>query len=525
VVGTFVRLKVRLLRNRLRRSGALAIIAFFGFWLGALALGLLAGLASYLTTGLVEGALGIGWTFLALGWIVFPLLASALDETVEPTRLQLLPIPNVRLALGLLAAGAVGPGALATTLAVIGGVAGFAAPTLNLFGQVLAGVVMVVWCLVSARWLTTLLSNLLRSRRGRDLVAVIGPLIGLLAFAFSQSIQSMSIEGAQSGTRLLRFLWIFPPGALARSVEEFANNAGLALIFLGYGMAGTFVLVLLWGRSLARLVTKAPPSGPRSKARAGALVGGLLQRLANLGWATPVAAAVAAKEVRGLRRDPRLRAQFIGLGFALLVVATGVGRQLLGTEFAPLVAVAGAFIGVNATGFNLLGMDNGSFWAYVAAGVPWRSVMIGKNLAILIVSGTVTLALSTAGFILGGNLTTFLVALIASAAISLIWLAVGNNVSVLGAFAMPESNLFGSRTLPGGAFLPSIVGLMTAGALTIPVAGLIALPWLWRGPLAALVGALVAAGFALLIYRFSLQLAAGQIEERTPRLLEILDGR
>lgn len=524
MVGTFVRLKLRLMRNRLRRSGPISILAFVGVWLGALGLGALAGVTSHLTTGVATGALALIWSFLGLGWIVIPLIAAALDDTVEPSRLQLLPIPNLNLALGLLAAGAVGPGALATVLTVTGGVTGSANFGPALAGQILAAMTMTAWCLVSARLLTTFLSDMLRSRRGRDLVAVIGPLIGLIGFAFSQSLQSLSLGRAGSG-RIFDLLWLFPPGALGRAVEEFGSGELSALAFLAYGMVATVSLLFLWSRSLARLVTKSPSSAGRTRLRAGALIRGLPRRVTSLGWSSSQVGAVGSKELRGLRRDPRLRSQFIGLAIALLVVATGIGRQLLGTEYAPLVAVAGAFIGVNATGFNLFGMDNGSFWAYLASGVSWRSVLVGKNLAILIVTGVVSVVIAVIGFVVGGNVFTFLIALFASAAVALIWISVGNNVSVLGAFAMPESNLFGNRNLSGGVFLPSILGLMTAGALTVPLAALIALPWFWRGPPAALAGAVVAFGLAVFLYRLSLTMAAGQIESRTPRLLEVLDGR
>lgn len=525
MVGTFVRLKLRLLRNRLRRSGPIAILAFVAVWFGASALGAVGGFIAYFASRIAPGVLALIWVFIALGWIVVPLIASALDDTVEPSRLQLLPIPNISLALGLLAAGAVGPGALATSLVVIGGVASFARSGPALIGQIVAGIVMVIWCLISARIVTTVLSDAVRSRRGRDLVAVVGPLLGLLGLAFSQGLQSISIGRAQGGARFLEYFWIFPPGALARAVEEFGARGLIPLLLLGYGVIASAVVLWLWGLALQRLVTRTPANPAVNRIRGSFFHRGLPSRLADLGITSPQAAAVASKELRGMRRDPRLRSQFIGLGIAVLVLTTGIGRRLMGTEFAPLIAVAGAFIGVNAIGFNLLGMDNGSIWAYLASGVSWRSVLVGKNLAILFLAGSVTTALATIGFIAGGTILTFLIALLGGASVALIWISVGNNVSVLGAFAMPDSNLFGTRNLPGGVFLPSILGLMIASALTAPIAGLVAFPWLWRGPGYALAGAVLALFLSVGVYRLSLSMAVGQIESRTPRLLEVLDGR
>jgi ABC-2 type transport system permease protein len=454
-------------------------------------------------------------------WLLIPVIAAALDDTVDPLRLQLLPIPNLRLAAGLLAAAIVGPGTVATSLTVAGGVVAYARPGFAVLLQFIAGLVMVAWCLVSARLLTTILSSLLRSRRGRDLVAIVGPLIGVSALA----LQSWTAQRAQDGFSFPRFLWVTPPGALARAVEEFSGGLLPGLLFLSYGVATTAGVVVWFGHSLERLATKSPISGRPGQVGNGNLVRGFGRWLSGLRLISSQAAAVAAKEARGMRRDPRLRAQFIGLGIAVLVLTTGLGRQLVGTELAPLIAVAGAFIGVNAVGFNVLGMDDKSFWAYVASGVPWREVLAGKNLAIFFLSGTVTAILAVVGLFVGGTPLTFLIALFSGAAVALVWVAVGNNVSVLGAFPMPESNLFGSRNLPGGVFLPSILGLMIAGALTLPLGALVALPWLWLGPGFAFGGALLSLVLAVTVYRLGLKTAVGQLVGRAPRLLEILDGR
>ena len=53
---------------------------------------------------------------------------------------------------------------------------------------------------------------------------------------------------------------------------------------------------------------------------------------------------------------------------------------------------------------------------------------------------------------------------------------------------MPESNLFGSRNASAAAGAVAIVGVLVAGALTVPVAAAVGLPAVMLGPWQGLVG-------------------------------------
>lgn len=120
MVGHLVRLKLRLIRNRLRRSGPMAVIGFILLWLGSVVGGLLVGLAGFAgIRAFGSQVLALAWVGLGVAWLIGPLAASALDETVEPRRLELLPIPPGGLIWGLLAAAAIGPGALATAIVIL----------------------------------------------------------------------------------------------------------------------------------------------------------------------------------------------------------------------------------------------------------------------------------------------------------------------------------------------------------------------------------------------------------------------
>jgi hypothetical protein len=72
MVGLFSRLKLRLMRNRLKRSGTWGLIGFIMIWLGAAGLGALLGVLGY-GAGYVWGGEGLALvlSLVGLAWLVF----------------------------------------------------------------------------------------------------------------------------------------------------------------------------------------------------------------------------------------------------------------------------------------------------------------------------------------------------------------------------------------------------------------------------------------------------------------------
>ncbi|HEY5013814.1 MAG TPA: hypothetical protein VIK61_14075, partial [Acidimicrobiia bacterium] len=105
-----VRLKLRLLRNRYRRSGALGMV--LGAIVAILAGGF--GFTMAFTGGhntdprLSRAFVLVGATVLLVAWALLPLLTFGVDETLDPARLQLLPLPRRPLMTGLLLSSLVG---------------------------------------------------------------------------------------------------------------------------------------------------------------------------------------------------------------------------------------------------------------------------------------------------------------------------------------------------------------------------------------------------------------------------------
>ncbi|HUO45757.1 MAG TPA: hypothetical protein VM470_02875 [Acidimicrobiia bacterium] len=516
----FVRLKARLIRNRLRKAGAWATLGFIGIWLGSFFLGATFGLFSGAVTGVVGGdATSALFTIAALVWVAGPIAAAALDETIEPRRLELLPITPRHMAVGILAASFLGPGALATVLFTVGAVIGSSPGWEAALPVLAAALLYVVWCMASARWATTLLTDLLRTRRGRD-VAVLGASLLGAGAAFSSTILTGGGDPLPALAGLGAVLAYLPPGALGKSLSLLADGDWrLGLLLAVYGLAAVTAVIWGWQWSLTRLATRAPSSS--ASGRAAGADHPLIPR--SLRKHSGVVAGVIGKELRYLRRDPRFRSQAIGLAVALAVVGFGLGRILIGTEYAPFLAVIVAWMAATSTGFNQFGLDDRSFWAYLVTGVDMRMVLKGKNLSVAVLGAPAVVGLALIAALLAGDFGNVPAALLAGGGLLAVWLGVGNVASILGPYPLPESNLFGNRNVSGGIFFATLGGLATAGVLTVPLTFLVVAPLLLWGQWAGLAGAVLAAVVGSVIYRLSLKVAGGLLESRSLRLLDILD--
>src|SRR3954467_11934665 len=127
MVGVFVKLKLTLIRNGLRGGWQRQV----GLILGAVAalplaaLGFLALAVSGRDSDVAQQVAVIGCTVLFVGWISLPVLGFGSDETLDPSRLALLPLTRRQLMTGLLSASVIGLAPVATLLALSGSLIGF----------------------------------------------------------------------------------------------------------------------------------------------------------------------------------------------------------------------------------------------------------------------------------------------------------------------------------------------------------------------------------------------------------------
>lgn len=187
MVATLVKLRWRLTINSLRGVWwkilleawlFLNLFAFLAFAIGGLiALGMLG-------WRYTPQVLSVLVTLTVTGWLIFPLLITGADNSLEPRQLRLWVVPSRKLAAGLIvAAGAGGPGII-TGLVLLTTVitwllhGSVAAAAFALVNMVLAWLTAVI----GSRWLVTAAALGYR-RRSRELVTSFGILliIGLAA--------------------------------------------------------------------------------------------------------------------------------------------------------------------------------------------------------------------------------------------------------------------------------------------------------------------------------------------------------
>lgn len=523
MVGVFVRLKLRLLRNRLGSSSVVGLVGFILVWLTTLGLGS-GGAALFATGARFAPALGsrlphLVFTVVALGWVLGPVVAASIEDSLDPRKFESLPLGRTQLALGLAAAGLIGPGGLATALLVIGGsIVGYAGLT-SAVPIAVTAVVMVLLAVMTARWLITLLSDLLRSRRTREIAALVVGITfaipGLASAMFSSG--EIEIPGGSVESLADALAWA-PPGALGRSVVAFSDGDWFTgLVGLLYGATALVVVSWLYGRAIDRLQVTVSSSG------SGKAVGGRSFRPARLPLPTGAVGAVAAKELIYLRRDSRVRGQLVGSLIGIVVIG-GLAVPALRTDFGPFLSVPMAFFVVVALVVNQFGYDGGSFWGYVTIAPDMLDVLRGKNLAVAVFGIPVATVAAVVGAVLAGTWVYVPAAILSAAAVILLWSAVGNMTSILGPIRMPESNPFGSRGMSGAAFVASMVGLLAAGVLMIPlIVGVGTAAW-FSGPLLGSVAAVLALGYGVVVYVVSFRLTRPTLARSLFSVMAVIDA-
>lgn len=519
----FLALKFKLVRNRLSRGGALGVIGFIMVWVASAGSGLggavLVGLLGRLLVAERSTLAVLLFATLWVAWAAVPVVASVVDDSLDPRNFELLPIPAPRLAAGLLVAGLAGPGGLITALIlVVGSLAGFAGPA-SFLPIALAGVVGTVMCVATSRAVTALLADVLRNRRYQEMLALsVGLSVALAALASSRMVGRSFALGDELGGVATILGWT-PFAAPGKAVASFAaGDWGMGMLALGYGVAVTLMAIRVHGWALRRMLVR-PETGSGDRRRVSA--GGLFPRWIPLPRTT--VGAVAAREFKSLRRDARVRSQLVGGGISLVVV----GGTMIGTAgdsvYLPFAGAVIGFMMVAAVVPNQFGFDGGSMWAWVVNTQTIRSIMIGKNLGWAWVGAIPSAGAAIVGALLGG--ADYLVAALgASVATLAVWMGVGNLTSVYGPIPMPEGTLFGNRNVTGANFLVSMLGLMAVGALLGPVAVGLFVLIRFTDPVWSVVGGVVAATYGLLIYRVLLGTAGRLLEERLWSVLETMDG-
>ncbi|SCE71369.1 ABC-2 type transport system permease protein [Micromonospora viridifaciens] len=543
----FVRLKLRVLGNNFRGQGwriALFVVGVVvGLWFAAGGFFALAapGLAGEPRYALMIAAFGGG--LLLLGWLLLPLVFFGVDETLDPARFALLPLSRRTLVTGLYAAALVSVPVLATLIAVAGlvvtagALGGWPAALVAAVGAV-AGLLL---CVAAARAVTSAFATMLRSRRVRDLaavlLAVLAALLGPLQIAVMAAVSKADWDRLTGVARVVGWTPFGAPWTAGIDVAE--GRAWAAVLKLLITALAIGALLFWWSRSLESAMVGAASAGP-ARSQRGTIGGAVAQLFPRaVGWARRDRfGALVARECRYWWRDARRRANLItiavvgifvpvmvNLGGSGFTVGAEEGFSATGTSSPMLVSLSMVFVGVLAsvTLANQFGFDGSAYAANVVAGVPGRLELRARMTAFAIyvvpLLGVVAIVVAT---VLGhpewlGVMAGTLLAAYGTG------LAINGFVSVLGAYALPEtSNPFAMNTGAGVAkSLLTLLSMVASAVVAVPMvvaAALLGELWLW---LALPLGLAYGLGAALL----GAYLAGDVLDRRQPELLAAVTPR
>ena len=416
MVATLVKLKWRLTLNALTKNVwaivGTAIGALYG--IGALVMVLTGAVGLGLKVApdvimLVLGALG---ALLVAGWAVVPLLVTGVDSTLDPRAMAAWTAPSRGLALGLLAAGALGiPGCLTAAVCLI--------PVLTwlLAGQ-FAAALLALLCAPAALATCVLLSRIIvtaagvsASRRGREATAI----ITFVAFMVCTQLPNLiprilgddpsdflqRLSGAAKVMGLSPLGWTFSaPGLMATG----SVMPALALAIVAWVLP--VILFPLWQRVVGKVMTSPGASHTRTRAYAASSTGSnarqqglpdVLPWARRLGASLPApAAAVAARSLRYWRTDPRYLVQFLSVLILPVVLVLGPALNssrfaagdngqpvdisfALGHAPAPLLFMAPALaVFMGWAIHDDLGLDSTALWSHISAGIRGAHDRLGR---------------------------------------------------------------------------------------------------------------------------------------------------
>jgi ABC-2 type transport system permease protein len=466
----FVRLKLTLLRNGLRQSSGrraafivslvLTLLLAAGQVLGLVLLrgNEHAGTVVVLLTGIV-----------ALGWAVLPLFFPSGDDTLDPTRLVMLPLRPEPLIRALLVSSMIGIGPLFTLCLVAGSVLALAHGAAGTVFAVLAVPLTMLFCVALSRAVATANVRLLNSRKGRDLAVLSGLVIAVgiqfVNFGAQRLGQSGGLSALDPAAGVVRWL----PGASAVGAVETASDGsyGIAVLQALITVAALVALMWMWQRSLVKLMTAPDGStlAAAEPARKESGRGGLSALLPEGRTAT-----VMQRSLRYVARDPKTKAAWVT---ALAVGAiVPLLNALQGTGSVYFACFAAGMLGMQM--YNQFGQDTSAFWMVALTISSPRDAYVelrARAMVLLLLTLPFTLVVCGVTAAMIGDWRSLPGALGLSFALLSSMVATGAVASAMFPYSIPQEGAF-KNVVPGQgglAWISILGGMLAAALLASPV--------------------------------------------------------
>lgn len=523
LTSVFVRLKLSLLKNGLRQSGgrtaayvsSIVVAALLATVMTLAFLALRGHAAATTVSVLITGVLALSWT-------VMPLFLPSGDETLDPSRLVMLPLRPRPLVRALLVASLVGIGPGLTLVLAVGAALALAHGAAGTVVAVLAVPLEVVGCVALSRAVAAANVRLLTSRKGRDLAVLSGLVIAVGMQLVNFGAQRLSRAGGLSALEPAAQVvgWLPPASAVSAIGAAGEGDYAVAAAKLLLAAAGVAGLLVWWQRSLVKLMTA--PDGSTIGASDGAGVKDKSASSGRLGRLLPGGRTGTVME-RGLRyiwRDPKTKAGWVtSLAIGAIIP---LFNALQGTGSLYFACFASGMLGLQM--FNQFGQDTSAFWMVaqtISTPADAYAELRARALTMLTITVpfTVLVMTATAGVI--GAWGGFPQALGMALAVLGAMVGIGAVTSAWFPYSIPQGSAY-KNVAPGQAGLSLISvfgGMFSAAVLCSPViVTLVVLHladaesalWLLL-PGGALYGALLVWG--------GLKVAAPRVSKRLPEIL------
>lgn len=494
-----------------------------------------------------------------LWWLVVPLLGYALNESYDITKLFVYPLSVRQIFTGAILGSFLDFPLLFVIPTLIAIVIGFTHGVIGLLAVVIPLLLFMFHTLSLSQGLILASAGILRSRRFRDIAMLVIPLFWIAYYIFSQSLsrQAMKVDWrAFVNSPTWEILNYLPPGLAARGI--YAAGQGRYLDALAYLLAlgvisaatvyaaGWVIQKVFEGETVGFGAKKKPvPATALSAVQGSAPAASMpsavgakpssavnAPRRPSLLDRLPAAVqAVADKEFKYFFRDPYFRITMMNLGY-MLVVAVFVfirpqGRQAF-ENFGPGMAWGASgmvMLSEMQMVCNIFGTEGGAALILFQFPARRRYMLMGKNLAFFtglsIVNVVFMLILSS----LAGALTMFgpLVCWMTLALV--IFISMGNIVSVQFPFRIVMK---GWRVRQQAAGKSCSFGFLylafffAASALLIPILAALLLPSFFVSGIWFILTVPLAIGYAALMYYLSLRICEPLIMKREIEMMQKL---
>ena len=530
MVAAILSLRWRILVHQFQRDWwRLVFVGIGAIWSISIVPLLVVGSSALSKTGfdVKESALVALAALLGLAWVLVPLLATGVDDSLEPSRFAPWGLDAKRLMPGLtIAAFTTVPAVLFVAVAVIMAVSwrGEDLPSAVLVIAVIGALLTALTWVFSARVATLWAVRLLTTRAAKVVVSVTVAAAGVVVAAAIVRVRADGLASLLDNeiATVLTQVGRTPIGAgLAAPASIAVGNEWGAIWRLAIMMAWAIVLHLAWRDAVAHALVHPIARGAGARRHRDAILASGQRRGRPWSLVRPVTRAVLVRTARSWRTDPRYIAQLVG-AVVFPVMIGGLAIIFAGDShvwIAALPVALGVTIGWGR--HNDLAYDSSGSWLDIVSGVPGADILMGRLLGVILWAGPAVVAVSAAAAGFAGSWGVF--PAVAATALGTLGAALGvaSITSVVMPYRVPapgESPFGADAGSIGASLAGQVLSSLGTGVVVPFIVAPLAFAFVWGGgwwPLCIVWGPLAGGAIAWL----GSSLGGKRYDARSGRLL------